>query len=837
MVKMWFVRPGENAFLWNDCKDNNCIAIGWDNEDGYLKYTSLSDVKNAGHGSNNANSIWYLYNDIKIGNIVVAIKGNNSILGIGKVTSGYIGPNDPKNPQIEYRNVRLVQWYITERLDDLSYDFAQKTITPLKPADKWEEIKAGYIKKDSKYREIFAKLEDEDDMYLSDLIKQFVAEINGVQLKEHRNEHENRSNKIKNKLTKKNVEILTEDEMLDILKDTDAAYGVRFELSKIFLDNDGFENFKNNLFNFLDKTNPNENDVNKIIDFFKSMGHGFLSEFLCLKSPTQFWIWNSVIDNFFSKMGINIKQELPHGSKGDEGKQYIAMHPYLEQILQELKQNGLNDATYLDVDLFAWWAKDIDGSIHLNDFTQKFPILDDAFSHTRNVILYGPPGTGKTYMTQQFIKGFLGSQISTPKSFNEIKLELLQELTWYQVIALSIYMKDKSGKFKVSDLKNDELIKDYFDIVKGRTKNIAPTLWSQLQTHADPDSDTIKYERRHPPALFDKTSESEWKLISNGTEYVETNLSEVIDILSGNPNLQEKTTIEQFCTFITFHQSYGYEDFIEGLKPTIDDTGVISYEIKPGVFKQICEKATHDPENNYVLVIDEINRGNIAKIFGELITLIEDDKRSEGSNKLSVKLPYSTSDFIVPSNLYIIGTMNTADRSIALLDIALRRRFTFLEIMPDYSILDYDVDGINLGLLLSELNGMVSSLIDRDHQIGHSYFCEVIDLIKKGDQYSAKQKLYFVWYKKIIPLLQEYFYNDWEQLKPILGDFLSESDQSNNNPRLEGKIVNKNYVIHDFNNDWVEFSSALNRIINNETPSEVDNTRIESEIPQQIDED
>jgi 5-methylcytosine-specific restriction protein B len=224
--------------------------------------------------------------------------------------------------------------------------------------------------------------------------------------------------------------------------------------------------------------------------------------------------------------------------------------------------------------------------------------------------------------------------------------------------------------------------------------------------------------------------------------------SKLADSLTNGENNQ--------ITFVTFHQSYGYEEFIEGIRPKSVGTHV-EYPIEKGIFYQICKDAEKS-DKDFVLIIDEINRGNISKIFGELITVIENNKRGK-----KVTLAYSKEEFSVPDNVYIIGTMNTADQSLTHLDAALKRRFSSFEIMPDSSILKGGISG--LPRLLDEINSRIREKRSRDNQIGHSYFMD-----NNGDVISSIQDLQFVFATDIIPLLRDYFYDNEEDLKYVLGE-------------------------------------------------------------------
>ena len=234
--------------------------------------------------------------------------------------------------------------------------------------------------------------------------------------------------------------------------------------------------------------------------------------------------------------------------------------------------------------------------------------------------------------------------------------------------------------------------------------------------------------------------------ICNGTIPPESRIAEEFEKLTA--------TDQPLVEFVTFHPSYDYSDFIEGYKP--DASG--NFVVTPGVLKRMAARAARNPSQNYLLIIDEINRGNISKIFGEAITLLEEDKRTKGGFPINLRLPTSPKDtFVLPQNLYVVGTMNTADRSIAMLDVALRRRFDFSEVMPDPSLLkdaicsDKARGVLSQRKLLANLNRWISDkLASRDHQIGHAW----LDMSDKP----TVEKVAALFTAKIIPLLLEWFY-------------------------------------------------------------------------------
>jgi 5-methylcytosine-specific restriction protein B len=334
-----------------------------------------------------------------------------------------------------------------------------------------------------------------------------------------------------------------------------------------------------------------------------------------------------------------------------------------------------------------------------------------------NKIFYGPAGTGKT---RRAIKE---------------SIKIVQESNDKYTLGLLDYDTSSYEKamtfFKV--VSNMQRLDDSFDKLDSTKKKLLNDI-----NDLNKDVDSIVGDRKYIGYLMD---------------------------LENPKNHILKYRLYPLIEIVTFHPSYSYQDFVEGITVKTNEDGSIEYFVKDGIFKRICKRAIDNPNYNYVLVIDEINRGDISSIFGELFTLLEESKRKNKNEELTINLPYSKDKkgnpekLSVPDNLYVLATMNTVDKSIALIDVALRRRFDFIECMPDYSIDELKTyNDVNIPALLRVLNKRVCILKNEHYQIGHSYFMN----INNFDELKGVLK------KSIIPLLQEYFYDDWQSICAVL---------------------------------------------------------------------
>lgn len=522
------------------------------------------------------------------------------------------------------------------------------------------------------------------------------------------------------------------------------------------------------------------------------------------------------------------------------------------------------------------------GNIEMSTITKNNP---------KNLILYGPPGTGKTYNVANKALEIIDYDkykniIENPLKREEVVREF-NKLKEDGIIGFCTFHQSYSYEDFVEGLRSDG--KGGFEPKDGIFRQICENASIKAQTELPKyefDSNKISVHKmslgdtssKDDNIIFDycvenncialgygqninytdctNKNEIEAKLSSEGInndEYIYTitamnkfkfhlNVGDIVIISSGNLKIRAiAKVIGEYYYDNNTEIPYNHFRKVEWLyKGDLIDVSVIlkdkilsqatiySFKKEDLKFDNIKELISYKPIQNtiknYVLIIDEINRGNISKIFGELITLIEEDKRIGQKNELKVTLPYSNESFGVPSNLYIIGTMNTADRSIALLDTALRRRFDFIEYMPNENILPTDVEGINVSKLLKTINDRIEFLFDRDHKIGHAYF------IKENLQF---EDLVSIMKNKIIPLLSEYFYDDYEKIELILGGSGKDKDNNYllNKTTIKANSLFKKKLSHIYP-DQVKYT-----VVENPTVNAFINIYSDLEIDEDIDED
>ncbi len=367
---------------------------------------------------------------------------------------------------------------------------------------------------------------------------------------------------------------------------------------------------------------------------------------------------------------------------------------------------------------------------------QTSPIQNSpANQNPINLIYSGVAGTGKTYQLLQIAKQY--SDCLPTVDQHKLSAQLVSSLSWREVVCL-ILLDMQAGEQDL--VKVPQMVAHEFFVAKAaqnaRAKNLNNTVWSVLQTHSSADSKTVVCDSRASQAYFDKDESGAWYLLADSMSVLADLQQQLADFYQAKRDSQvshEQPMLSERYSMVSFHQAYGYEEFVEGIRPVMGAHGArqVSYEIRDGAFLQLCQRAANDPEQRYAMLIDEVNRANVARVFGELLSLIEPDKRAGLPNAMSVKLAYSGRSFSVPANVDIYATMNTQDHSLAPLDMALRRRFRFKDCPPQPQLLttiSVDDETIDLGRLLTGLNQRIMQVLGPDAQLGHAFLIEVSDL-------------------------------------------------------------------------------------------------------------
>lgn len=430
----------------------------------------------------------------------------------------------------------------------------------------------------------------------------------------------------------------------------------------------------------------------------------------------------------------------------------------LLSLRQKLESEAGRQIDFYETEYRAIWAPDEPtGSIVARVSDDDWVAADTATDRRAplNQILYGPPGTGKTYQTIDRALRILDPAFA---SANESDREALKArfddlvaagrirfVTFHQSFSYEDFVEGLRAEVRADGSINyvvaDGVLKSFCRALVDGPKIEIGTKFASGYVVTRSTDEILWLEKPNGSSL-----PLPWAIIDELKSLVDEGAITLADV-------REKTV------FSRVEDSRLEKYIVNGYN-----------NVLPHILEAIQSKTAVQPHRPGVLIIDEINRGNVSKIFGELITLVEDSKRAGASEALSAVLPYSKQPFSLPSGLHIIGTMNTADRSLATVDIALRRRFVFVEVEPDSRSLEgVEIAGVDVGKLLDVMNARIEALLDRDHRLGHAYF---IGLTADDEVRQLKQ----VFATQIIPLLQEYFFDDWQRIRLVLNDHRKAAD-------------------------------------------------------------
>ena len=476
-------------------------------------------------------------------------------------------------------------------------------------------------------------------------------------------------------------------------------------------------NYKEAFTNWLDKTNSVGSGM--ISSYLRAMEllNGVLKYEIYEESDTNklHALYKDLIDNQGDPDGIYLDASAP--SYGSNGYYSAAINKYISFHEQLNNSGNMSKKT-------------------------KSPI---------NQILYGPPGTGKTYNTVNYALSIIEN-----RNIKDLQNENREAV-------LERYNRNiEDGKIVFTTFHQSMSYEDFIEGIKpeidDETENVKYTIQNGIFKKLCMKASLSKHSDKNFEESYEKLKET---IKDNGGSLV---LETLVRSKEFTVYINSKGNIKFHPNTEKAHEAVIRKDFINHYLKTGETLDWSSYlKSLANYMIKNCGYVFEGPEmrnnQNFVVVIDEINRGNVSAIFGELITLIEEDKRKGNKEEIQVTLPYSKQSFSVPKNLNIIGTMNTADRSVEALDTALRRRFSFIEMLPDSTKLTKTIEGIELSKLLTTLNERVEVLVDRDHTIGHAFFMNLNDLNDLRDTFA----------NKVIPLLQEYFYGDYGKMEMVIG--------------------------------------------------------------------